>query len=247
MPNHPASAQRARPQRRSNQAQADELREQLWHPALVDELIAVAEGALKAGNRMSVSRRISYMYLPVIELQARAGNRAVLKDTLEVVRDCCEVLKTGAMWTRFAGKALTRRLAADDTPRAGTNAAVKASHSPAVLSSLLDERLREAYKLNVAGEHQQAQAVLVRLLEKALPKVAPGLFNGDDGLARAAIIEGFKRGSSYPPSEPVSSIAAFADYLPASTWPHAAALACEAPDDAPDDLFNIGFDAPRTG
>ena len=234
-----------RPSIAALQQQADELRKQLWHPELVDELVTVAEGALKAGNQMSVSRRINYMYRPVIELQAQAGDRAVAKDTLETVRDQCDALKAGDTWTRFASKALTRRLAADHTPRAGSNAAVKVAHSPAALSSFLSERLGEAYRLNVAGEHEQAQAVLNRLLENALPMVAPALFDGDEALAHAAIVEGFKRGSSSPPTAPVSRYAAFLDYLPESTWPHATALACEAPGDAPDDLFNICLDTPK--
>lgn len=206
--------------------QAEELRERLWHPELVDKLIEVAEGRLKAGNHMTLRRRVRAFYAPVIALQEEIGNREALREVLETVRRDCRTLRDGGDWLGFARKVASHRIASSaSAPAPGSNAAVKVAHSPERLSATLSERLREAYALNKTGESADAQRVLARLLRGAVPVVAPVLYDGDEGLARAAIIEAYKSGSSETVAR--ANLHAPVDYLPGSEYPHAAPLACE--------------------
>lgn len=231
-PTQPAAPPTQRPTTAEWREQALKLRAQLWHPELVDKLSEVAEGRLKAGNHISTGRRVRSFYLPVIELQRETGNRETLREVLETVRRDCHTLRDGGDWLGFARKVAARRTAPSaSAPAPGSNAAVVLAHSPERLSATLSERLREAYALNKTGESADAQRVLARLLRGAVPVVAPVLYDGDEGRARAAIIEAYKSGSSEAAPRPNPH--APVDYLPGSEYPHAAPLACETAPVAP--------------
>lgn len=232
-PAPPASkrARAPRPSAAELQRQEAELRDQLWNAEQADALIEVAEGALKT-KRMSAQRRINYIYRPILAAQERIGNRHQLWQALDEVRKKSTTLKEGRPWEGYLNLKLND-YAEPSGPRPGTNAAVKAAHSPDALARQLRERLAEAYALNRDGNHQEAQAALAGLLRRAVALVAPALYDGDEALARAAIVEAFKRGSTDAATKPTPDHAAFLDYLPETTWPHAGRLACEDAAPAP--------------
>jgi hypothetical protein len=61
----------------------------------------------------------------------------------------------------------------------------------------------------------------------AVPVLAPALYGADIALARASIIESFKRGSGCELTNEQKGPTAFLDYLPQAAWPHRAPLAAE--------------------
>ena len=111
-------------------------------------------------------------------------------------------------------------------PPPGTNAFVKASRSPERLREHLRALLRKAYDHNKRNETEAALTLLWRMLA-AVPVLAPALYASDIALARASIIESFKRGSCYELTDEQKGPTAFLDYLPQAAWPHRAPLEAE--------------------
>ncbi len=206
------------------------LRRQLWYPELVDKLIEDAEGLLQEGHKVTLGRRVHNFYEPVIAAQNEYGSAKLIERALNETHRHGTLRKPrNRTWDRhFTTICINHKSEyTGDGPPAGTNAAAKAARSPEKLRPLLRERLLEAYDANKNGRRAEADALLLRMLGAIPDKLAPALYDGDVELARGGIIEAFKRGSGEELHAPLARPLAFLDYLPESTWPHEALLACE--------------------
>jgi hypothetical protein len=220
----------------SPQAELATLWERLWYKDLVQSAMDLAELQLKDGRKLSLSRRLNNFVRPVLALQEQYQShppllRYALEKTIEGP-SLCQPDTHG--WNRYLAKVCTNneQRFTGDKPTPGTNAAVKLAHSPDKVRERLCLRLRDAYDLNKCMKTEPAKAEeamkLLWALLAATDLLADTVYEGDRALARASIIESFKRGASYELIEEQHGGAAFLNYLPKSVWPHATPLAGEA-------------------
>ena len=211
-------------------AELARLWERVWYKDLIQSAMDLAELQLKAGRKLSVSRRLNNFVRPVIALQSRYGNPPLLKYALEQTIEGPPLRQPDTHgWVKYLDKVCQNNCArfTGAGPAPGTNAALKAALSPDRLRGHLRAVLREAYDHNKHDETAPARALLWRMLA-AVPILAPALYEDDGDLARASVVESFKRGSGYELTEELGGPAAFLNYLPESAWPHAALLDNEA-------------------
>lgn len=177
--------------------QAVELRGRLWYPELVDKAVSEAETQLKAGNKISLSRRINNFYRPVFDLQEEFGNPPLIKYALE------ETLKHGVLKRRENRRwfAYTRVVCVNQErnftgkgPAEGTNE--EAIEAKDIRSREIAARdlLSRASELNDAGNREAARVLLSDLLGQ-VGELAE-LFGGDQKLCEAKLRQAFKAGSS---------------------------------------------------
>jgi hypothetical protein len=200
----------------------------VWHKELLRQAMDLAELQLTAGHTLSVSRRLNNFVRPVIALQDKY-NPPLLKYALEQTIAGPPLHQPDTHgWVKYLEKVCENNCARFTSagPASGTNAAVKAAHSPERIREHLRSLQREAYNLNKRNETEPARALLWRMLA-AVPTLGPALYEDDPDLARASIVESFKRGSSEQLTEELRGPAAFLNYLPESAWPHTAPLVGE--------------------
>jgi hypothetical protein len=200
--------------------------ERVWHKELLGRAMELAELQLKAGRKLSESRRLDNFVRPLLALQDKYGNPPLLKYALEQTIEGPALHQPDTRgWVKYLGKVCENNSArfTGAGPPPGTNASVKASHSPERLREHLRALLRQAYDHNKRNETEAALTLLWRMLA-AVSVLAPALYAGDIALARASIIESFKRGSGYELTDEQKGPTAFLDYLPQAAWPHRAPL-----------------------
>jgi hypothetical protein len=202
-------------------AEALRLRSLLWYPDLVDQAAKMAEGALKAGGKLSLRRRISGFYQPVLELQETYVSaplvRYALEETLRrkvpagrrnrnwhhYTRAICENNRTNP---RFAGVPVAT----------DTNAALARKRSLPAREQAVRELLKRAAQLNGAGELEAGRALLSDILAHA--RDLAELFGGDVKVADCALREAFKQGvSDFSSIDPADSLGL--DFYEEWTWP----------------------------
>lgn len=210
--------------------------ERLWYKDLVQSAIDLAELQLKDGRKLSLSRRLNNFVRPVLALQEQyQSHPPLLRYALEKTIAGPSLGQPDTHgWNKYLAKVCTNneQRFTGDKPTPATNAAVKLAHSPDKVHERLCLRLRDAYDLNKSAKTEPAKAEeamkLLWALLAAIDLLADTLYEDDRALARASIIESFKRGASYELIEEQHGAAAFLDYLPKSVWPHATPLAGEA-------------------
>jgi hypothetical protein len=227
--NSPSVADEPLCDRSNAEAELERMSRLVWHKELLLRAMGLAELQLKAGRRLSVSRRLNNFVRPLVDLQARYRNPPLLKYALEQTIEGPALRQPDTRgWIKYLAKVCENNSARFTGTGAaqGTNAAVEASHSPERLRDHLHALLREAYDLNKRHETEAARTLLWRMLG-AVPVLAPSLYANDADLARATLVESFKRGSGADVTGEQKGPAAFLDYLPESAWPHRAVLSGE--------------------
>jgi hypothetical protein len=217
--------------------QEAQARRELWYPDLVDAIVAVAEEDMDEGRHITQRMRATAFFVPAVEFQKRWSSKDphLVKEVLGLVaRSCDGVRKRDATgqprpsWVPYADKiAASKEHKFRASPLAGSNAEARQAASPERLLAACEERLDAAYHLNVAGQREEAGALLAALLSRGVPVLAPIVADGDESLARARIIECFKQGSKDVRGVEPGSRFAPCDFLPGRAWPHAEPLACE--------------------
>lgn len=216
-------ARKHRPTDAELRPQAIELWRQLWHKEMVEQAVKLAEAQLKAGRKITMSRRINNFYRPVVELQEKYGNPPLLRYALEQTIAGPSLRQPDTQsWVKYLAKVCANNSArySGDGPRPGTNAAKQAEQSIEAREQEVRGLLEQAYQLNKAGETGPARTVLSDILSRAAALAE--LFDGDIERTRDSLRLAFKQGSTDfvgarpNPYAPV-------DYLP--EWEPAAAVA----------------------
>ena len=124
--------------------------ERLWYKDLVQSAIDLAELQLKDRRKLSLSRRLNNFVRPVIALQDKY-NPPLLKYALEQTIAGPPLHQPDTHgWVKYLEKVCENNCARFTSagPASGTNAAVKAAHSPERIREHLRSLQREAYNLN---------------------------------------------------------------------------------------------------
>lgn len=204
-------------------AEAERLRNLLWYPELVDAAVALAEGSLKAGHKISTSRIVSGFYKPVLELQATYVSAPLIKYSLE--QAIAHKVPTGTRshrWWRYpltiCENNKTNAKFAGAPVDLGTNAAAAKAEAPETRCDALRDLLARAADLNGRGEGDSARALLSDLLaDENVRGIAP-LFGKDIALADCSLREAFKQGiTDFVGIDPSGRMRR--DYYPEWEWP----------------------------
>lgn len=184
-----------------------ELRDQLWFPDLVDQIIAHAAAQNKT-KRVSDGRIAKGFYLPVIELQRSGLPKDAMEYGLrEVVKRKIAARRHNRNWFNYASACMRSYV----ERRHGSLEQLQTANR----KEQVRERLRRCAELNRAGQEAEARQLLRQLLADHLNQLAED-FGGDKLLARRHLLEAFKRGlDDY---EAVREYTVFADYLPNWSW-----------------------------
>ena len=196
--------------RGENQAEVEAkikaLREQLWYPEMVDEIVGHAVSRLKSG-RMAESRLIREFLEPTVALQEGFSKEAVRYGLGEVARRKIAAQPGKRGWYGYA-----RTCAQGYIERKHGG---KEEAQAAVATASLESELARCAQLNRDGQREQARQALHDLLAHHLDRVQEE-FSGDRRLARRHVLEAFKRGlTDY---QYVRDYTASADYLPEWSW-----------------------------
>lgn len=196
----------------------DDLRAQLWHPELVEKILAHAASSRKTGKLSDVAIRRQFLE-PVIEFQNTGvyltpGDDPVpLTEELlahglqEVVRRRIAAGARSKNWLGYAKAVIKSQM----IRRSGDVAQVVAE---AKLVPVV-EQLEQCADLNRAGNRGEARQLLSELLSGGLDAIVPE-FDGDRPLARRHLLEAFKRGKS--DYRGIRDYAPINDFLPQWTW-----------------------------
>lgn len=173
------------------------LRRTLWYPKLVDKAVEMAEGQLRSGRKISLSRRINNFYKPVFDLQQSYPNPPLIKDSLEKTIAGPALRQPDThRWDRYLKKVVEnnehRFTGAGPTP--GTNAAAAEQASIRNRELAMRELLAKAANLNDNGNSEEARVLLGDILGQ-VDSLAE-LFDGDSRRCEIALREAFKQGSS---------------------------------------------------
>ena len=203
--------------------EARRLRELLWYPDLVDQCAHLAEGALKTGGKISLSRKVNGFYHPIVELQEKYGAARLIEYALEQAinhrvpagrqsrnwwhypRTICENNRTNQ---RFSGGGKA----------ADTNAAREEANSLSARQKAVEDLLHRARESNGSGKPNEARKLLKELLSPGtVASIAP-LFDNDSALAACSLREAYKQGvSNFVGINPEDSLGL--DYYPEWRWP----------------------------
>lgn len=198
------------------EGEAERLRGLLWYPALVDKLIADAEGRLKAGRKMSLHRKVNGFYRPVVEMQEQYSSTPdmVAFALRESVRKRVCDRDNNQSWFRYP-LAILKNNASKGGPKQGSNAAVAKENSLEEREKTVRDLLQRASDLNDTGDLDAARELLSTILSQA--QYLKPLFDGDFERTDSSLREAFKQGkASFLTVKPDS----FApDYYPSWKWP----------------------------
>jgi len=222
MPRFEEDPDKAEARRRSEEdirEEAIRLYRLLWFRDLVEEAVKMAEAQMKAGHKVSITRRINNFYLPVWQLQEKYNNPALIKYSLQQTIDGPALRNPDTHgWVKYLAK-----VCANNVQRfrgggvvPGTNAAQTEATSLKARERAVAEMLHQAYDLNRTGEVESARVLLSDIL--AQTKALAPLFDGDEEHCERALREAFKQGSSDITGIRPNPHAAV-DYYPEWTWP----------------------------
>lgn len=205
-------------------AEADLLREQLWYPDLVEQCIHLAEGALKAGGKISPSRRVNGFYRPIVELQEKYRAARLIEYALEqTINHRVPAGRQSRNWWHYPrticeNNRTNQRFSGGGGKDSDTNAARSEATSLSAQRKAVEGLLRRARELNGSGDIETARKLLEELLSKdTVGQIAP-LFNNDSVLAASSLREAFKQGvSNFVGIDPEDSLGL--DYYPEWQWP----------------------------
>jgi hypothetical protein len=191
----------------ANQRRAAELREQLWFPELVDQIIGQAITRLKSG-KMAETRVINGFLAPIVEMQSTFTRNALKHGLSEAARR--KVTAGPGQDTRWQNYVKVVAKSYSEKMAGGKQEAEKASAQAGI-----EADLQQCAALNREGRREQARQLLHDLLSTHLDQVTQE-FAGDRALARRHVVEAFKRGLDdylY-----VRDYTVTVDYLPDWTW-----------------------------
>lgn len=188
-------------------ARAAALREQLWFPDMVEEMIGHAVSRLK-NKKMSESRVVSGFLEPIIAMQETVPRNALQYGLSEAVRrKVAGGPGTDQRWQNYV-KTCARS-------HVEKNAGGKEQADRAGAQVAVETLLERCAQLNQAGEREQARQQLHDLLAAHLDKVSEE-FGSDRALARRHLLETFKRGLTDYVF--VLDYTVLTDYLPDFDW-----------------------------
>ena len=222
MPYWEEAPEKAEARKRSEQDLREEairLYKLLWFKDLVEQCVKLAEAQLKAGRKVTMTRRINNFYRPVWELQEKYNNPALLKYALEqtVAGPALRRPDTHG-WVKYLAKVCDNNAAgfAGKTVVEGTNADAAQRNSIESRERAVRELLRRAYQLNRGGDQESARVLLSDIL--AQTKSLAELFGGDEKRCDAALRLAYKQGESDFVAARPNQYAAV-DYYPEWSWP----------------------------
>lgn len=199
--------------------EADRLRDLLWYPDLVDQILAQAEGHLKAGRKVSLQRRITNFYRPVYDLQEKYPIGELVRYALaQTIKKGIADKPDNRTWHHYTAAICKNNMNLYTGQKAatGTNAAMTIASSLETHEKAINELLKRAAELNDRGEHAAARELLYSILSQA--RLVAGLF--DNGMEEAdnSLREAFKQGVDYFRGiKPLSYYPQ--DYFREWTWP----------------------------
>jgi hypothetical protein len=192
----------------------------LWFRDDVETCIKLAEQQLKAGRKITMTRRISNFYKPVLALQEEYKEE-VLKYALEqTINGPALRQETTHGWHKYLAKVCknSANRFSGNKVIPGTNAEVALSNSIENRAAAIKELLKDAYQNNVSAsktnseeDRNAARAILSDILSRT--KDLAELFDGDEQRCEQALRLAFKQGEvefigiEYNPYSPV-------DYYP---------------------------------
>lgn len=169
----------------------------LWFKEMVEQCVGLAEAQLKAGRKITLSRRINNFYLPVWQLQEKYAVPALLKYGLEQTIAGPALRRPDThSWVKYLTKVCDNNVAAyaGQSVREGTNASVAQQHSIEAREQAVRELLTQAYKLNKRGETESARVLLSDIL--AQTKSLAELFEDDEDRCETALRLAYKQGEN---------------------------------------------------
>lgn len=178
--------------------EAARLRDLLWFPELVDQVMKHAEGHLKAGGKITLSRRVNGFYRPVYELQEKYPIGELVRFALaETIRRRIADKADNRTWHHYTASICKNHMDRYTGQKAapGTNAALAVANSVETHEKAVCDMLRRAAELNGRGEVPAARELLSSILAQA--KLIAPLFGGDVAMADNSIREAFKQGVDY--------------------------------------------------
>lgn len=188
-------------------AEIQALRDQLWYPEQVDQIIAHAVSRLKSG-KMAQSRVINGFLRPILDMQENFTRQALSYGLSEAVRR--KVAAGPGQDTRWQNYIKTCARSYVEKQAGGKDKA-----EAQVKVANVEEALQRCSDLNGQGEREQARQALHDLLADHLDTVTEE-FDGDRALARRHLLEAYKRGlTDYAYVLDYTSVK---DYLPDWNW-----------------------------
>lgn len=199
-------------------SEALEVRDKLWHPALVDQ--AIVRVNERSGHKMTAKRARVSFYEPVLDLQTKYPNAPLVKYALE------ETLKGPALdnpspgrWWRYT-ETVCKNNQQKFVGRVGNAKPVsqKVENNTLAREAELKELLGETARLNGSGHQEEARRILDQLLGRLSDFV--GVYDGSEIETSRYIHLAFKQGTMdlRPRANPYGL-----DYLP--EWEPAAVAA----------------------
>jgi len=188
------SKQRKEDARAELEKRYNEIREKLWYPEIIDEIIEAASRLLK-GRKIQLGRQVSGFLEPALKMQEEYKQPPLVKYALE--QTLAGPVFQGAVgkptnsWFRYAERVCANNR---NTFLHSSDHADSGRSSPEQLEQLARKRLREAALLNGTDKAAEAREILERMLE-ALEQLAI-LFDGSSELAEYQLRLAFKQGAS---------------------------------------------------
>lgn len=189
---NPEEDEKKRRSREDLQAEIERLRNLVWYPEIVDELIKQANSQIRSGKGISLSRQLNTFWKPVWELQETHPSPPLVRYAMEQTLKARIVAQPkNHRWFRYmqvVAKNSNKNFAPDPKARPGSGS------DPREHEQQMRGLLRRAATLNGSGEAEQARALLSDILAQ-VESLAP-LFAGDQELCETSLREAFKQGSS---------------------------------------------------
>jgi len=190
----------------------------------------LAELQLKAGRKLSVSRRLNNFVRPVIALQSSTGTPTAQVCAGADHRGSAATPTRHSRLGQVPGQGLPEQLCSLHRRRS------RARHQRRAQGRAFARSAARASTRRPTRGVRPQQARRDRAGTRAAVEDARGRPNSRTRPLRgrprprapASVVESFKRGSGYELTEELGGPAAFLNYLPESAWPHAALLDNEA-------------------
>lgn len=192
---NPDEQERQRRSREDVEVEIERLRDLIWYPELVEQMIALAERQLRSGS-MSLSRKLNNFYKPVWELQEKYPSPPLVRYAMEqTIKGPALKQPKNHRWYRYMQVVAKNNVARFSGRAADGSPGVRDEAAQAREREMkMRDLLRRAADLNGQGKRMEARALLSDILSQ-VKELAP-LFDGDKQLCENSLREAFKQGRS---------------------------------------------------
>ncbi len=190
---NPEEDEKKRQSREDLENEIKRLRELVWYPEMVDELIEQGNSQLRSSKGMSLSRKLGSFWKPVWELQEKyPTSPPLVRYAIEqTIKARIAAQPKNHRWYRYM------EVVAKNSAGKFTGEQARGSNGEGNLreqENKMRDLLRRAAALNGSGASDQARALLSDIL--AQTEDLAQLFDGDRELCDSSLREAFKQGTS---------------------------------------------------